>query len=58
MVRWSHVDIELGLHSWLQWAGFACIIDIDDVEYAKAIGLPIQWDTFIVNTPSTQRVAG
>lgn len=32
--------------------GFACIIDIDDVEYAKSIGMPIPWDTFIVNTPS------
>ncbi len=32
--------------------GFACIIDIDDVEHAKSIGMPIPWDTFIVNTPS------
>jgi putative DNA primase/helicase len=32
--------------------GFACIIDIDDVEYAKSIGMPIPWDTFIVDTPS------
>ena len=32
--------------------GFACIIDIDDVEYAKSIGMPIPWDTFMVNTPS------
>jgi putative DNA primase/helicase len=32
--------------------GFACIIDIDDVDYAKSIGMPIPWDTFMVNTPS------
>lgn len=32
--------------------GFACIIDIDDIEYAKSIGMPIPWDTFMVNTPS------
>jgi P4 family phage/plasmid primase-like protien len=32
--------------------GFACIIDIDDVEFAKSIGMPIPWHTFMVNTPS------
>lgn len=32
--------------------GFACIIDIDDVEYAKSIGMPVPWGTFMVNTPS------
>jgi len=32
--------------------GFACILDIDDVDYAKSIGMPIPWDTFMVNSPS------
>ena len=41
-------------YNWVSVAkdGFACIIDIDDVEYAKSIGMPIPLDTFIVNTPS------
>ena len=32
--------------------GFACIIDIDDVEYAESLVMPVPRDTFIVNTPS------
>lgn len=32
--------------------GFVCMLDIDDVEYAKSIGMPNSWDTFTVNTPS------
>ena len=31
---------------------FACIIDVDDVETAIAMGMPIPQDTFIVNSPS------
>lgn len=31
---------------------FACIIDVDDLETAIAMGMPIPQDTFIVNSPS------
>jgi len=31
---------------------FACMVDVDDLEAAIAMGMTIPWDTFIVDTPS------